>query len=283
MTAGELAPGEETTDEERIAGRIMLRHAVGGVTFWTIRQAADQLQVMLTRDELGGTAYADALELDRALVRRPAGGPHPPRRAVRPGRAGRAADQVAAAAAGQVAWTVRLETRSRQRELDLTMNPDTHRRFRLRSTVLDTLRSAMTAPAIRRGGDPDPAGAAGRGDGAAVRHPPQRLDIDLYCAVASELYLKRLLVGGIDRVFDLGPMFRNEGVDTRHNPEFTMLESNQAFADYRDMIRLCQALFVETAGAVGPLAVRTRAGGSTGRRVAPGHPAAGGRRARRRA
>ena len=80
-------------------------------------------------------------------------------------------------------------------------------------------------------------------------------DIDLYARVASELYLKRLLVGGMDRVFDLGPMFRNEGVDTRHNPEFTMLESNEAFADYRDMMRLCEALFREAADAVGPLAV----------------------------
>jgi lysyl-tRNA synthetase class 2 len=92
---------------------------------------------------------------------------------------------------------------------------------------------------------PLPGGAAAR---PFVTHH-NALDTDLYLRVAGELYLKRLLVGGVDRVFELNRMFRNEGIDARHNPEFTMLESNEAFADYRDMMRLAQAVIREAADA----------------------------------
>ena len=252
-----LTPGEETSDEVRVAGRIMLRHAVGGLTFWTIRQGADQLQIMLDRDVLGPDAYQQAGRYD-------------------PGDWVGADGTVVRTRRGELsvkATTVTLltkslrplpdkwraltdiEVRSRQRELDLTMNPATHRTFALRSTVLDSLRHSMANRHYVEVETPilqvQPGGATAR---PFITHH-NAYDIDLYARVASELYLKRLLVGGMDRVFDLGPMFRNEGVDTRHNPEFTMLESNEAFADYRDMMRLCQDLFREAAGAVGPLVV----------------------------
>ena len=252
-----LTPGEETTDEVRVAGRIMLRHAVGGLTFWTIRQGCDQLQVMLDRDVLGPDAYRQAgrydpgdwVGADGIVVRTRRG-------------------ELSVKATTVVLLTKSLrplpdkwrgltdvEVRSRQRELDLTMNPATHRTFALRSTVLETLRRSMAARHYVEVETPilqvQPGGATAR---PFITHH-NAYDIDLYARVASELYLKRLLVGGMDRVFDLGPMFRNEGVDTRHNPEFTMLESNEAFADYRDMMRLCQDLFREAAAAVGPMTV----------------------------
>jgi lysyl-tRNA synthetase, class II len=252
-----LAPGEETTDEVRVAGRIMLRHAVGGLTFWTVRQGGDQLQVMLDRDVLGADAYREAGRFD------PGDWVGADGRVVRTRRG-----ELSVKADSVVLLTKSLrplpdkwrglsdvEVRSRQRELDLTMNPATHRTFRLRSAVLDSLRSSMAARHYVEVETPilqvQPGGATAR---PFITHH-NAYDIDLYARVASELYLKRLLVGGMDRVFDLGPMFRNEGVDTRHNPEFTMLESNEAFADYRDMMRLCQDLFREAAAAVGPLAV----------------------------
>ena len=254
---GGLAAGEETADEVRVAGRVMLRHAVGGLTFWTIRQGADQLQIMLARNVLGEEAYAEALEWD-------------------PGdwvgadgvvvRTRRGELSVKAASVTLLTKSLRplpdkwrglsdVETRSRQRELDLTMNLATHRQFRLRSTVLETLRTSMAARDYVEVETPVLQVQAGGATARPFITHHNAYDIDLYARVASELYLKRLLVGGMDRVFDLGPMFRNEGVDTRHNPEFTMLESNEAFADYRDMMRLCQALFQETADAVGPMVV----------------------------
>jgi lysyl-tRNA synthetase class 2 len=252
-----LTPGEETSDEVRVAGRIMLRHAVGGLTFWTIRQGADQLQIMLDRDVLGPDAYQQAgrydpgdwVGADGTVV-----------------RTRRGELSVKASTVTLLTKSLRplpdkwrgltdIEVRSRQRELDLTMNPATHRTFALRSTVLDSLRHSMATRHYVEVETPilqvQPGGATAR---PFITHH-NAYDIDLYARVASELYLKRLLVGGMDRVFDLGPMFRNEGVDTRHNPEFTMLESNEAFADYRDMMRLCQDLFREAAGAVGPLVV----------------------------
>ena len=92
-----------------------------------------------------------------------------------------------------------------------------------------------------------PAGLVGHLGGVA--EGPDALDTDLYLRVACELYLKRLLVGGMDRVFELNRVFRNEGIDARHNPEFTMLESNAAFQDYRDMMVLARGVILEAADA----------------------------------
>jgi lysyl-tRNA synthetase class 2 len=121
--------------------------------------------------------------------------------------------------------------------------------MRLRSRVVRSLRESMLArdflevetPIL----NPVPGGALAR---PFVTHH-NALDTDLYLRVASELYLKRLLVGGVDRVFELGRMFRNEGIDSTHNTEFTMLESNSAFQDYRDMMELTRGVIQEAADA----------------------------------
>jgi lysyl-tRNA synthetase class 2 len=123
--------------------------------------------------------------------------------------------------------------------------------MRARSRVVRSLRDSMLAreflevetPIL----NPVPGGALAR---PFVTHH-NALDTDLYLRVACELYLKRLLVGGVDRVFELGRVFRNEGVDATHNTEFTMLESNSAFQDYRDMMALAREVIQEAADAVG--------------------------------
>ena len=252
-----LAPGEETDDEVRVAGRIMLRHAVGGLTFWTVRHGTDQLQIMLAIDVLGVEAYRAALELDPGDWVGVSGRVVRTRRGELSVSADRAVLLTKSLRPLPDKWRglTDVEVRSRQRELDLTMNLDTHRRFRLRSAVMDSLRKSMSARHYQEVETPILQVQAGGATARPFVTHHNTYDIDLYARVASELYLKRLLVGGMDRVFDLGPMFRNEGVDTRHNPEFTMLESNEAFADYRDMMRLCEALFREAADTVGPLAV----------------------------
>jgi lysyl-tRNA synthetase, class II len=142
-----------------------------------------------------------------------------------------------------------VEVRSRQREVDLIVNPAARAAARLRTRVLTSLRRSM----VERGYlevetpilQPVPGGALAR---PFVTHH-NALHTDLYLRVAGELYLKRLLVGGLERVFELSRMFRNEGIDARHNPEFTMLESNEAFADYRDMMRLATGVIREAADA----------------------------------
>jgi lysyl-tRNA synthetase, class II len=140
-----------------------------------------------------------------------------------------------------------VETRYRQRYVDLVVNPEVREIFVLRSRLVKALRDFLDArgflevetPMMQ----PIPGGATAR---PFVTHH-NALDVDLYLRVAPELYLKRLLVGGFDRVYEINRNFRNEGVSTQHNPEFTMLEFYQAYADYGDLIELTEELFVHLA------------------------------------
>lgn len=140
-----------------------------------------------------------------------------------------------------------VEQRYRRRYLDLIVNPETRDVFKTRSRIIAEMRAGLE----RRGYievetpmlHPIPGGATAK----PFETYHNALDMDLYLRIAPELYLKRLLVGGFDRVFEIGKNFRNEGISTRHNPEFTALEAYQAYADYRDMMALTEALIVETA------------------------------------
>ena len=134
------------------------------------------------------------------------------------------------------------EARFRQRELDLVVNADARRVFDIRAARAEGAPRRARRPRLRRGRDPDaaphPGGAAAR---PFVTHH-NALDTDLYLRIAPELYLKRLIAGGMRRVFEIGRSFRNEGMSTRHNPEFTMLETYEAYADYHDVMDLTEAL-----------------------------------------
>jgi lysyl-tRNA synthetase class 2 len=138
-----------------------------------------------------------------------------------------------------------VETRYRQRYVDLIVNPDVREVFLLRSGLVQVLRRFFDArgflevetPMMQ----PIPGGAIAR----PFRTHHHALDMDLYLRIAPELYLKRLLVGGLERVYEINRNFRNEGISTQHNPEFTMLEFYQAYADYGDLMQLTEELFVE--------------------------------------
>jgi len=137
-----------------------------------------------------------------------------------------------------------VETRYRQRYADLLVNPKAREVFLLRSRIVGSLRRFLEekgfieveTPMMQ----PVPGGAAAR---PFITHH-NALKMDLYLRIAPELYLKRLVVGGLDRVYELGRNFRNEGISTDHNPEFTMLEFYQAYADYGDLMELTEALFL---------------------------------------
>jgi lysyl-tRNA synthetase class 2 len=136
-----------------------------------------------------------------------------------------------------------IETRYRQRYVDLIANPSVHNVFRTRSRIINTIRSFLTEREYLEVETPMmhsiPGGATAR---PFVTHH-NSLDVDLYLRVAPELYLKRLIVGGFRRVFEINRNFRNEGISTIHNPEFTMLEFYQAYADYHDLMDLTEQLF----------------------------------------
>ena len=140
-----------------------------------------------------------------------------------------------------------VETRYRQRYVDLVVNPEVREIFVLRSRIVSALRAFLDArgflevetPMMQ----PIPGGAIAR----PFKTHHNALDMDLYLRIAPELYLKRLVVGGFERVYEINRNFRNEGVSTQHNPEFTMLEFYQAYADYQDLMELTEELFTELA------------------------------------
>ncbi|MGC8794791.1 MAG: lysine--tRNA ligase, partial [Bryobacteraceae bacterium] len=140
-----------------------------------------------------------------------------------------------------------VETRYRQRYLDLIANPEVRRIFLIRARLIASLRRQLEARGFLEVETPmmQPVygGAAAR---PFVTHH-NALDIDLYLRIAPELYLKRLIVGGFDRVYEINRNFRNEGISTRHNPEFTMLEFYQAYTDYRGLMDFSEELFRQAA------------------------------------
>jgi lysyl-tRNA synthetase class 2 len=144
-----------------------------------------------------------------------------------------------------------IEQRYRQRYADLAVNPDVREVFRTRTRIVTAMRQFLDArdfievetPVLQ----PLYGGASAR---PFVTHH-NALDMPLYLRIADELYLKRLIVGGMERVYEIGKDFRNEGIDRTHNPEFTMLEFYQAFADYEDMMRLVEELLASIVAAVG--------------------------------
>jgi lysyl-tRNA synthetase class 2 len=140
-----------------------------------------------------------------------------------------------------------IEIRYRQRYLDLIVNPDARRVFEVRSRVVTSLRAFLTTRGFMEVEtpmmQPIPGGALAR---PFVTHH-NALDVPLFMRIAPELYLKRLTVGGVERVFEINRNFRNEGISTQHNPEFTMLEFYQAYADYNDLMALTEEMLPQVA------------------------------------
>ena len=140
-----------------------------------------------------------------------------------------------------------VEARYRQRYLDLLANPEVRQTFIMRSKVVDALRGSLDRRGFIEVETPMMQPMHGGALARPFRTHHNALDIDLYLRIAPELYLKRLVVGGLDRVYEINRNFRNEGISTRHNPEYTMCEFYQAYADYRDLMDLTEKLLGEVA------------------------------------
>ena len=135
-----------------------------------------------------------------------------------------------------------IEIRYRQRYLDLIVNPEAREVFQVRSQVLAAIREFLEARGYLEVETPVMQPIAGGAMARPFRTHHNALDMDLYLRIAPELYLKRLVVGGVERVYEIARNFRNEGISTRHNPEFTMLEFYQAYSDYQDLMTLTEEL-----------------------------------------
>ena len=256
--AGELhaAFGDKANEElepahiqTAVAGRMMLQRVMGKASFATLQDMSGRIQLYIRREDIGEAAYeqfkhwdlGDIIGAEGTLFRTRAGELSIKASSLRllakslrplPEKFHGLADQ---------------EQRYRQRYLDLIANPQSQRVFNVRSQTIQALRVFFVArgyvevetPMMQ----PIPGGAAAR---PFVTHH-NALDMDLYLRIAPELYLKRLVVGGMEKVFEINRSFRNEGISTRHNPEFTMLEFYEAYRDYHYLMDLTETLLAEVA------------------------------------
>jgi len=236
----------------RVAGRIMARRGQGKVSFIQIHDMSGEIQLFAQANALG-----DAYEIIKTLDRGDIVGVEGPLMRTKTGEL-----SVKAESLRLITKSLRplpdkwhgladVEQRYRQRYVDLIVTQESRRVFELRSRMIRFIRQwleveprrfmEVETPMMH----PIPGGATAR---PFVTHH-NALDLDMYLRVAPELYLKRLVVGGFERVYEINRNFRNEGVSTRHNPEFTMLELYQAYATYNEVMDLTEAMIRETAKA----------------------------------
>jgi lysyl-tRNA synthetase, class II len=235
-----------------LAGRIMSRRSMGRMSFLDIRDSSGKIQLSLRYDLLGGERYELLEDIDI-------------------GDFVGAEGKLFRTKSGEVTLEVSdftllckslrplpdkwhgladVEKRYRQRYLDLIANERSRNTFILRSRIITAVRCFLDGQGFMEVEtpmlQPDAGGALAR---PFITHH-HALDQDLYLRIALELHLKRLVVGGMDRVYEMGRVFRNEGISVKHNPEFTMMECYQAYSDYHDMMRLVEEMFVQVASTV---------------------------------
>ena len=248
-----LADGEETDAAYRVAGRLTGRRGHGGAAFLDVQDRSGKLQIHAKRDVLGEDSFETLTSLDLGDLIGVDGTAFKSRRGELSLRAS--------------SWTLLakslrappekfhgledVETRYRHRELDLLANEETRELFILRSRIVGAVRRwldergflEVETPVLQ----PLYGGALAR---PFVTHH-NALDRDFFLRIADELYLKRLIVGGLERVYEIGKDFRNEGISHKHNPEFTMLEWYEAYADYVDIAGRLEELISYVASEVG--------------------------------
>jgi lysyl-tRNA synthetase class 2 len=230
----------------RLAGRIVSRRDFGKASFIHLQDRGGRLQVYLRRDLLGDDAFALFQESDLGDIIGVAGRPFRTKTNELTLEAQSVVPLTKALRPLPEKWhgLTDVEARYRQRYLDLISNDAVRDAFRRRAAIIDYLRAFLTAREFLEVETPMMQAVAG---GAAARPfltHHHALDMQLALRIAPELYLKRLLVGGFERVFELNRVFRNEGVSTKHNPEFTMLEFYQAYATYADFMALTEEMLV---------------------------------------
>ncbi|MEW1654833.1 MULTISPECIES: bifunctional lysylphosphatidylglycerol synthetase/lysine--tRNA ligase LysX [unclassified Streptomyces] len=240
----DLAAGERTGKTVTVAGRVLLVRDHGGVLFAVLRDWSGDLQIALTRDDAGELLDRFGTDVDL--------GDHV-----------EAEGEVGTSDRGELTvfvtrWRLTAkclrplpdkrrglsdpEAKVRQRYVDLVVSPDARETVRARSTAVQALRQGLIDRGYLEVETPMLQQIHGGANARPFQTHINAYDLDLYLRIAPELYLKRLCVGGMEKVFEMGRTFRNEGISYKHNPEFTMLEAYQAFADYDVMLNLTREL-----------------------------------------
>ena len=252
--AAEYSPqsGAELSESKppvRVCGRLTALRGHGKAGFADITQAGSRLQIYVRKDALGDCGFAlyqlldlgDWAGVEGYLFR------------TRTGELSVHVTGLTLLAKALLPMPEKwhglqdVEARYRQRYLDLLANPEVSQAFRTRSKLVRALRSAMDRRGFIEVETPMMQSIAGGAAARPFRTHHNALDMDLYLRIAPELYLKRLIVGGLDRVYEINRNFRNEGISTRHNPEYTTLEFYQAYADYLVLMDFSEELFREVA------------------------------------
>ena len=252
--------GEDEGDEVQLAGRLMAIRGHGKASFCTLNDRTGDIQIYFKLDVLGEEKYK--VEFKRLDIGDIIGVRGVVFKTMRGEVTVRVEDFTLLAKAlrplpEKFHGLKDVDIRYRQRYLDLIMNQEVRETFRRRTKVIQSIRAYLDARDYLEVETPVLSTIAG---GAAARPfttHHNALDLDLYLRIATELSLKRLVIGGIDRVYEMGRVFRNEGMDVRHNPEFTTIEFYQAYADYNDMMDITEGIIANAAECVlGTTAIR---------------------------
>ena len=235
--------------EVSVAGRLMSKRVMGKASFANVMDRSGNIQLYVRRDEMGDEPYAKFKKMDIGDIVGVKGTGYKTEK-------------------GEISMRVSEMTllskflqplpekfhglkdpdlRYRQRYVDLIVNPEVKTTFMVRSQIIREIRAFLDERGYMEVETPVlntiPGGAAAR---PFITHH-NTLDIDMYLRIATELHLKRLIVGGLEKVYEIGRIFRNEGMDIKHNPEFTSIELYEAFADYHDMMDIAEGMFVRVA------------------------------------
>jgi lysyl-tRNA synthetase, class II len=248
-----LAAGDETDVRHRVAGRLAARRGQGKMAFLDLVDRSDRIQLQARVDELGAEGMEQLLGLDLGDLIGVDGVAFVSRRG-----------ELTLRVIGftLLAKSLRpppekhhgltdVETRFRHRELDLMANPEARELFTVRARAITAIRRFLDAEGFIEVETPILQPLYGGALARPFTTHHNALDRDLYLRIATELYLKRLIVGGLERVYEIGKDFRNEGLSHKHNPEFTMLEWYEAYADYVDVADRCERLVSFVASEVG--------------------------------
>ena len=259
-TYGELANGEEVDTRVTVAGRIMARRVFGKLAFFTLQDETGSIQLFLDKKtiqaamaDIDGQAFTQLKQLTDV------------------GDFLGVAGTIKRTEKGELSVKVQtyeiltkallplpdkwhgltdVAKRYRQRYVDLIVNPAVRETFRQRALITASIRRYLEERNFIEIETPVLQAEPGGADARPFTTYHNTLELDLYMRIATELHLKRLIVGGFERVFEMGRIFRNEGISTRHNPEFTSIELYQAYADYHDMMDITEALIVNAAETV---------------------------------